>query len=98
MGWSSCYAGLWASFLEEKTQRRKKEQVRYEKQVLHLMLTLRCKFTTGTTLRSGEKCASIWLFGTCFKWTARLRMASTLLQMLPLYAEMWEKGKKTPQK
>ena len=92
VGWSSSYAGFWPSFLEDKTQRRRKEQQKYEKQVLYLMLTLRCKFTAGATLISYSE---IWrnvpasgCLGHGFNQTAGLRMASALLQMPPLYAEV----------
>lgn len=98
MGWSSYYAGLWSPFLEGKTQRRRKEQQRYEKQVLCLLPTLRCKFTAGVTL---VKYSEIWrnvlasrCLGHGFNQTAGLRMASALLQMPPLYVEMYKKEKK----
>lgn len=98
MGCSSCYTRLQTSFLEDKTQRRRKEQQRYEEQVLHLMLTLRSKFTAGATLVS---CSASWrnvpasgCLGHGFNQTAGLRVGSTPLQVPPLYVEMCEREKK----
>jgi len=98
MGWSSCHAGLWPSSLEDKTQTRRKEPQRYEKQVLCLTPTPRCKFTAGATLvtysETWREVPASGYLGHGFNQTAALRMASALLQMPPLYVEMYQKEKK----
>lgn len=68
---SFCCAGLWP-FLENKTQRSREEQQRYEEQKLCLVLTIMCKFPEGATLVSYSE---IWknvpasgCLGHCFNW------------------------------